>query len=219
MLNSLNLEDDNPTFLFGLCAEDCADEDIPPLYISVNSHNSIIHNAMYGSGDSHNMMPRIIMEELGLEVTRPYRDIFSFDSNKVRCLRLIKYLVVSLAQIPAKNLVMDVVVADIPPNFGMLLSRSWETKLKGTFQMDMSYATILVFGTQRRIFMEQRLSYMVTSAERPNNHPIYALDTELGSSIFFTEVDTDIGGSYNASFEPTQEELDGVLKVIFDVSP
>ena len=86
------------------------------------------------------------MEELVLEVTRPYKDLFSFDSSKVRCLGLIKYLVISLAQIPAKNMVMDVVVADIPPKFGMLLSRSWATKLKGALQMDMSYATIHVFG-------------------------------------------------------------------------
>ena len=64
------------------------------------------------------------MEELGLEVTRPYKDIFSFDSIKFRCLGLIKDMVVSLAQIHSKNMVMDVVVADIPPKFGMLLSRS-----------------------------------------------------------------------------------------------
>ena len=101
---------------------------------------------MYDSRSSHNMIPKIFMEELGLEVTRPYKYLFSFDSNKVRCLGLIKYLVIYLAQIHAKNLVMDVVVADIPPKFGMWLSRSWETKLKGTFLMDMSYATIPVFG-------------------------------------------------------------------------
>ena len=90
---------------------------------------------------------------------------------------------------------MDVVVDDIPPNFGTLLSRSWAAKIKGTFQMDMSYATIIVFGEQRRFFREKRLAYMVTSVERPNNHPIYALDTEMGSSIFFTVGDTDNCGS------------------------
>jgi len=41
-------------------------------------------------------------------------------------------LVVSLDQIPAKNVMMKVVVVDIPPRFGMLLSRSWGEKLKGT---------------------------------------------------------------------------------------
>ena len=99
-------------------------------------------------------MPKLIMEKLGLEVTRPYKDLFSFDSNQVKCLGLIKDLVVSLAQIPSKSLVMDVVVADIPPKFGMLLSRSWVAKLKGTLQMDMSYATIPVFGEQRRLYRE-----------------------------------------------------------------
>ena len=86
---------------------------------------------------------------------------------------------------------MDVVVVEIPPKFGMLLSRSWAAKLKGTIQMDMSYATIAIFGVQRRIFREEKLEYMVTSAKRRNNHPIYALDTKMGSTILFTRGDTD----------------------------
>ena len=97
-------------------------------------------------------MPKLVMEKLGLEVTRHYKDLFSFDSNQVKCLGLIKDLVISVAQIPSKSLVMDVVVADIPPKFGMLLSRSWAAKLKGTLQMDMSYATIPIFGEQRRLY-------------------------------------------------------------------
>ena len=79
---------------------------------------------MLYSATSHNLMPRRIMDQLGLDMTRPYKDIFSFDSNKFKCLGLIKDLVISLAQIPAKTLVMDLVVDDIPLNFGMLLSRS-----------------------------------------------------------------------------------------------
>ena len=133
------------------------------------------------------MMPRLIMDNMGLEVTIPYKNLFSFDSSKFKCLGLIKYLVISFAQIPTKTLVMDVVVADIPLKFGMLLSRSWEAKLKGDLQMDMSYATIPVFGVHRRLFRGEKLAYMVTNAEGPNNHPIYSLDTEMGSVIFFIE--------------------------------
>ena len=86
---------------------------------------------MLDSRASHNMMPRVIMDKMGLEVTTPYKELFSFDSSKFKCLGLIKYLVIYLAQIHAKTLVMDVVVDDIPPKFGMLLSRYWATKLKG----------------------------------------------------------------------------------------
>ena len=110
-------------------------------------------------------------------MTRPYKDLFSFDSNKVKCLVFIKYLVISLDQILAKNLVMDVVVADIPSNFGMLLSRIWVAKLKGSLQMDMSYATILIFGIQRRIFREKKFPYMVTNDE----------SKQMGSPIFFMD--------------------------------
>jgi len=91
-----------------------------------------LHNAMLDSGASHNLMPKVVMDELGLDITRPYKYLFSFNSRKVKCLGLIKDLVMSLSQIPSKNLVMDVVVTDIPPKFGMLLSRSWAVKLKGT---------------------------------------------------------------------------------------
>ena len=83
-----------------------------------------LHNAMFDSGVSHNLMPKIIMECLGLDICRPYEDMYSFDSREVKCLGLIKEMVVSLHQTPKKNLVMDVVVADVPPKFGMLLSRS-----------------------------------------------------------------------------------------------
>ena len=120
-----------------------------------------LHNAMLDSGASHNLMPKVVMEKLGLDVTRPYKDLFSFDSRKVKCLGMIKDMVVSLAQIPAKNMVMDVVVIDIPPKFGMLLSRSWDAKLKGTLQMDMSYATIPVFAQDRILYREVLLKYMV----------------------------------------------------------
>src|ERR1700759_2273712 len=61
------------------------------------------------SGASHNLMPKIVMEKLGLDITRPYKDLYSFDSSKVRCLGLIKYLCVTLAQILARSVVMNIV--------------------------------------------------------------------------------------------------------------
>ena len=83
---------------------------------------------------------------------------------------------------------MDVVVVDIPPKFGMLLSRSWATKLKGTLQMDMSYTTILVFVQDRILYWEVLLKYMVSNKAQLNNHPIYSVETKMGSPIFFNDL-------------------------------
>ena len=130
-------------------------------------------------------MPKEIMEALGLDITRQYKDLYSFDSRRVRCLGLIKDLVISLHQIPEKSVVMDIVVADVPAKFGMLLSRSWSAKLKGTMQTEFSYATIQVFNQQRRLWRESRLKDMINNKECLENHPIYVVDTDMGSSIFF----------------------------------
>ena len=118
---------------------------------------------MLDSGAYHNLMPKLVMEILGLEITRPYKDLYSFDSTRVKCLGLIKDLCVNLAQIPSKSLVFDIVVADIPPKYGMLLSRSRGAKLQGTLLMDMTYATIPVFSQPRRLYRETHLKYMVSS--------------------------------------------------------
>ena len=54
-----------------------------------------------------------------------------------------------------KSVVMDIVVADVPPKLGMLLSRYWIKKLGGILQMDLTYATILFFGGEhRRLYRE-----------------------------------------------------------------
>jgi hypothetical protein len=50
--------------------------------------------------------------------------------------------------------------------------------------MDLTYATIPVFGGEhRRLYREAQLAYIVNDEENPTNHPIFALDTDLGSSL------------------------------------
>lgn len=97
-IDTVNLNDDQPELLFGPEVEGKPQEGgVPPFYINLNIHDRIIHNAMLDSSASHNLMPKIVMEKLGLEITKPYKDLYSFDSSKVRCLGLIKDLCVMLA--------------------------------------------------------------------------------------------------------------------------
>ena len=93
----------------------------------------MIHNCFLDSGASHNLSPKAVMEALGLNITKPYQDLYAFDSRAVKCLGVIKDMVVNLTQLPMKSVIMDVVVADIAPKFGMLLSRHWAKKVGGTF--------------------------------------------------------------------------------------
>ena len=93
---------------------------------------------------------------------------------------MIKDLVVNLAQIRVKSVVMDIVLADIPTRFGMLLSRSWGTKIGGSIKLDLTYATILVFGGQeRRLYRETRFVKMVTKADSSENSPVYSKEGDF----------------------------------------
>jgi hypothetical protein len=162
---------------------------------------------MLDYGASHNVMPKDIMDKLGLEITRLYGDLFSFDSRKVKCICMIKYLVVNLAQIPVKIILMDVVVADIPLKYGMLLSRSWSAKLGGSLQLDMTYIIISVFGGQYTLlYREMRLAFMVGDPYNPNNHRLYIVDQDLGSCILSIDDDIEVGIDESCTEEKKEKE-------------
>ena len=105
---------------------------ITHFYVSLSIYDKLLHNCMLDSRASHNLMSKVIMDQLGLLITRPYHDLYSFDSRKVKCLGMIKDLIVVLAKLPAKSIMMDVVVEDVSTKYSIILSRSWAKKLGGT---------------------------------------------------------------------------------------
>jgi ribonuclease HI len=218
----INLEDDKTNITFGPHFEGARDT-IAPFYITLNVHDRLLHNCMLDSGASHNVMPKTIMDRLGLNIPKPYGDLYSFDSRSVKCMGMIKDLVVTLAQVPVKSVLMNVVIANIPPKYGLLLSRSWGFKLGGSLQLDMTYATILVFGGQlTRLYKETRLAYTVRNPQNPNNFPVYIADQDIGNCILSfddgidscteeTYIDEKEFGNMNENMYST-----GIWKMFFD---
>ena len=188
MFDMVNVSDDHPEVLFGLVVDgDLEDSEVPAFYLSLKIHDFILHNSMLGSGSSHNLIPKAIIDKLGLDITRTYHDLYSFDSGRVKSLGLIKDLVVSLEKIPAMNVLMDVVVADIPLRYRIFLSWSWGAKLKGTVQLNFSYAAIPTFSQLRKLYRKNKIKYMISSRKKPNNHRILVFHTDLESFIFFND--------------------------------
>lgn len=89
ILDTINVADDELAILFGPALEGILeDSEIPVFYLSLKLHEFILHNAMLDFGASHNLMPKFIMEKLGLSITQPCHDLFSFDLGRVKCLCL-----------------------------------------------------------------------------------------------------------------------------------
>ena len=81
-LDTINLQDDKPIILFGHRLENQDENEVPPFYINLRIHNIFLHNSMLDSRASHNLMPKVIMDNLGLDITRPYKDLYSFILEK-----------------------------------------------------------------------------------------------------------------------------------------
>ena len=115
---------------------------------------------------------------------------------------------------------LDVVVADVPAKYGMILSRSWGAKLGGSVQLDMTYATIPIFGGQfTRLYRETRMEYTISDPQNPNNYPVCVVDQDLGN--FILSIDDDLEEctkEENKKSEKTKKSVNsrGVLKMFFD---
>ena len=72
----VNLQDDKPVVTLGPMIKDLKDS-YPPFYISLNIHDKILHNCLLDSGASHNLMPKAVMDKIGLSINKPYHDLFS----------------------------------------------------------------------------------------------------------------------------------------------
>jgi hypothetical protein len=65
--DTFNIQDDHPAILFSPRVEESSDVDeVPPFYVSLKIHDMTLHNAMLDSGASHNLMPKVVMDQLGL---------------------------------------------------------------------------------------------------------------------------------------------------------
>jgi hypothetical protein len=77
----VNLQDEKTAVILGPLVEDRYYSS-PPFYTSLNVHDKILHNFLMDLGASHNLMPKYVMDELGLEINKAYHDLYSFDSRR-----------------------------------------------------------------------------------------------------------------------------------------
>ena len=99
----IKLQDDAPNIvLWNLL--DRIDHSTPPFYITLELQNLHVHKCLYDSSASHSLNALVFMKKFGLDITRIYKELFSFDSKRVQCLGMIKYLVAGIVQIANKML-------------------------------------------------------------------------------------------------------------------
>lgn len=89
----ISFQDEKPSVVFGP-SFDMIDEFVPPFYVTLKVHDFHLYNFTVDSRASHNLMPKVIMDQLQLQGTHSYHDLYTIGSKKVPCLGLMKDLVV-----------------------------------------------------------------------------------------------------------------------------
>ena len=57
--------------------------DNPPFFMTLEMNNKYLNNCMLDTGVGANMMSLKVMHQLGLKVTRPYRNVCGFESKSI----------------------------------------------------------------------------------------------------------------------------------------
>jgi hypothetical protein len=92
---------------------------IPPFYISIENHDASLHNCLFDIGTTNNIIPLVVMEELGMSCTKYYEieeSIYAIDSIKVPTYGEIKYLYAWITTAPHIIKVFNIVVVDLSPH-------------------------------------------------------------------------------------------------------
>jgi len=101
----------------------------------------------------------------------------------------------------------------------MLLSRTWAKKEGIYFQMDITYATIHVFGGEhRKVYREVKLAYIVSDHQNLGNDTIYVVEDEIGSSMFHINDDVLEISINKCRNHPMVDQGNEVWKMYFDGS-
>ncbi|KAH9291178.1 hypothetical protein KI387_043631, partial [Taxus chinensis] len=159
---------------------------VDPFFTTLVIKDKLLHNCMFDSGASCNVMPLEVMNELGIKVITTYGKCIAMDSREVPVVGCVKDLVVQLASYPGENLKLDVVIVDCPAKWGMLLSRKWAASVGGSVQMDMSYATIPIEGNLVKLYGEKKMLYLI---EDPSNASYEVLQADVDLNNFVSFVD------------------------------
>jgi hypothetical protein len=113
-----------------------------PFFMTLLINNKCLNNCMMDSGEGANMMSLKVIEQLGLKVTRTYKNVCGFESRSIPMHGVIGNVEIWLGRYPERVIHMDIVVVDVPDVWGRLLSREFVAMMGGTLEMDLTYINV-----------------------------------------------------------------------------
>ncbi|GAA8416863.1 hypothetical protein Hpkin68_15620 [Helicobacter pylori] len=81
-----------------------------------------MHNCMIDSGASSSVMPKKIVDQLGLAYEPIEKGVIQLDGTTIDTIGVIRNLDLTMHACPNFSVPMDIFIIDLPPNFSICLS-------------------------------------------------------------------------------------------------
>ena len=95
----------------------------PPFLLTYEIFNKNVHNCLIDSGASSNIMPRKVCTKLNITPQKTSLHIVQLDRTKVEVIVEMLSVSIGLSSNTRVSQVIDILVADIPDFYGLILSR------------------------------------------------------------------------------------------------
>lgn len=154
----------------------------PRFLLTYEIYNRNLHNCLIDSGASSNIMPASVCSKLNIEPKKSAIHIVQLDRTKVQVVGEINSVTIRLSADPRVVQRIDILIADIPEFYGLILSRDWSEKLHGYISTDWSHMWLPYKGkpNQIRIDREKHMTHTVTEFEQ-GNQPVAFNNNILGN--------------------------------------
>ena len=121
---------------------------LPHSFLLYEIFNKNLHNCLVDSGASSNILPKSICAKLNVQPQKSIVRIVHMDRSKVEVIGELNQVTIMLSSNPKVCQIIDILVADIPKFYGLILSRDWSEKLHVYFATDWSHMWLPYNGKQ-----------------------------------------------------------------------
>lgn len=151
-----------------------------PFFVTLIIGNHLFYNFLIDLGASSSIMPKDLVDKLGLIYEPISRGVVQLDGTTVKSLGLVKDLGLTLHACPNFVIPQDMYIVDLPPYFSICLSRDFTTKLRGYIFANWSHLCFRTwYGTKVTIKSEpQATCHLEPYTPSPINEDLAIRDHE-----------------------------------------
>jgi len=112
----------------------------------------VLDNCLLDFRAATTIMPKVVCDVMGLPLTSTSRGVLQLDSNPIKIIGVIKDIVMKLHKSPSMVITQEIVVVELPPLFGLCLSREFTANIGGYLAMD--YTRYLIPCGDKRVKLD-----------------------------------------------------------------